>query len=114
MIDNFDAPEGGILKAVTVHVGVDARDEFVKAATVCMETSRKEPGNIHYSLHETRGQDDTFLFLEVWKDQDAADAHGKSDHVATFTPIEKKSQIEPAVARFFEVGKAWVVKVESD
>ena len=42
-----------------------------------------EPGNNFYALHKSRDDDETYFVLEQYADQDALDAHGKSDHFKT-------------------------------
>ena len=42
-----------------------------------------EPGNNFYGLHKSRDEENTYVVLEQYKDQDALDAHGKSDHFRT-------------------------------
>ncbi|MBD3647398.1 MAG: antibiotic biosynthesis monooxygenase [Pseudomonadales bacterium] len=42
-----------------------------------------EPGNNFYDLHKSREDENTYIVLEQYKDQEALDAHGKSDHFRT-------------------------------
>ncbi len=44
--------------------------------------SIKEPGVVHYMLHENPAQAGDFHFFEVYKDQAAVDAHMASPHLA--------------------------------
>ena len=44
------------------------------------EVRSKEPGNIFYQVAKDRENENTYLVLEHYRDQDSVDAHGKSDH----------------------------------
>ena len=39
-----------------------------------------EEGNIFYQIAKDREQENTYVVLEHYNDQDSVDAHGKSDH----------------------------------
>ena len=39
-----------------------------------------EPGNRLYQLCKPRGEDNTYVVMEMYDDQAAIEAHGKSDH----------------------------------
>ncbi len=45
---------------------------------------RNEPGNLFYRGH--RMAPDTFLVLELYRDRESVEAHGKSAHVAEALP----------------------------
>jgi quinol monooxygenase YgiN len=42
-----------------------------------------EPGNNFYSLHKSRADENDYIVLEQYADQDALDAHGQTDHFKT-------------------------------
>ena len=44
------------------------------------EVRSKELGNIFYQVAKDRENENTYLVLEHYKDQESVDAHGKSDH----------------------------------
>ncbi|MGE0668747.1 MAG: putative quinol monooxygenase [Sphingomonadales bacterium] len=48
------------------------------------QVERNEVGNLFYRGH--RMAPDTFLVLELYRDREAVDAHGKSAHVADALP----------------------------
>jgi len=54
--------------------------------------ARREPGNLHYMVHEAEPGD--FYFFEVYQDQEAVDAHMASAHfqsaAASFGPLLAK------------------------
>jgi quinol monooxygenase YgiN len=41
----------------------------------------KEPDTLVYTLHRSAQDPTVFVFYEVYKDQAALDAHGKTDHM---------------------------------
>ncbi|WP_462326033.1 putative quinol monooxygenase [Desulfoplanes sp.] len=42
---------------------------------------RTEPGCIRYDLHESGGDNPTFLFYEIWESGDALAVHSKTAHL---------------------------------
>ncbi|MGY3211993.1 putative quinol monooxygenase [Mucilaginibacter sp. HD30] len=60
--------------------------------------SRAEDGNIAYDLYQDTSQSTSFLFLELYRDQEALDKHFGSGHLGAFlskvTPLLKN---EPEV-----------------
>ena len=46
------------------------------------EASRKEAGNVWLEVLQQSGRPDHFALVEVWKDQQAFEAHGKAAHTA--------------------------------
>ena len=58
--------------------------------------SADEPGCLHYTLMEVRDEPGRFLTYEVWKDQDAADAHMRTPAIQAGIP-----QLVPLLAKPF-------------
>ena len=46
----------------------------------------KEPGNKIYQLCKSRKEADTYVVMEIYEDQAALKAHGKSDHFRAAGP----------------------------
>lgn len=44
----------------------------------------QEPGCVQYTLHVDAGRPNVFVFYEVWRDEAALDAHGKTPHFTAF------------------------------
>ena len=57
-------------------------DDVRAALTTLVAATRKEPGNVHYMLHEDPKTTGSFYVFEIYKDEAAVDAHMKSPHLA--------------------------------
>lgn len=72
----------GLLATIKIKPGTDAT--FVAAAKDLQAAVRKnEPGNLVYEFFKSRDEADTYLVMEIYKDQTALEAHGKSEHFTT-------------------------------
>jgi quinol monooxygenase YgiN len=58
--------------------------EFMKQANVMIDTTRKEKGNIFYSLFQDVHNSGEFVFYEEYADESALDIHFKSEYLANF------------------------------
>jgi len=82
---------------IVAHVTVKAanKDEVVNAFKKVVEGTRKEPGNVSYILMENINDPLKFTFIEVWKSQEAIDAHNKTAHFNEFVKaIEGKADLD--------------------
>jgi quinol monooxygenase YgiN len=75
--------------AVTViaklKVKAGSEKQFEDAARAMIEKVRSaEPGTQTYILHRSVKEPTTFVYYEVYQDQAAFDAHGKTPHMAEF------------------------------
>ncbi|OGV31263.1 MAG: hypothetical protein A2020_01415 [Lentisphaerae bacterium GWF2_45_14] len=70
---------------ITIVVPIKAKDETRdEVRTRLMEMvrlTRKEAGNINYTLHEEIGNPGSFVIYENWKDQAALDIHMNQDYL---------------------------------
>ena len=65
----------------TLKVKVDKAKDFETIFKKLSEDFRSnEEGNIFYQVAKDRENENTYLVLEHYKDQESVDAHGKSDH----------------------------------
>ncbi|MEO3944760.1 putative quinol monooxygenase [Gorillibacterium sp. CAU 1737] len=62
----------------------DKKADFLEAAKPLIAASQAEEGNLRYTLTEQTDQEDAFTMVEVWKDQQAVEAHNGSEHFQTF------------------------------
>src|SRR5687767_6660495 len=58
------------------------RDELVAVLEKIFETVEGEAGTEVYALHTDNAEPETVWFYELYSDQSAFDAHGKSDGMA--------------------------------
>jgi quinol monooxygenase YgiN len=61
-------------------------EELIAAFQPVFELVNKEPGTLVYVLHRSRDDPDLFWVTELYADDDAFAAHGKSDAMAAATP----------------------------
>ena len=65
----------------TLKVKEEKISEFEKIFIELSDQVRSnEEGNIFYQIARDREQENTYVVLEHYNDQDSVDAHGKSDH----------------------------------
>jgi quinol monooxygenase YgiN len=83
------AIEGNIYTATYVEVMPTSRADAVTALKRYREAARKEDGNLRCEVVSRIGQPHQFVVLEVWKDQKAFEASGKS---ASTTQLRDKIQ----------------------
>lgn len=62
------------------HVKPECAKEFLSVASVLVEETRKEEGNISYHLGKEIGEENVYTFVEQWKDDDALDLHTTLPH----------------------------------
>ena len=68
-----------------------------------MEGSRAEEGNIAYDLCVARDDADSFVVLEVWRDDAAIESHNASAHFTTLVPrMVGLSAKPPSVVQYIE------------
>lgn len=46
--------------------------------------SRQEPGNLGYTVYQQESEPTVFRIFELYRDQDAVEAHASSEHFATW------------------------------
>ncbi len=70
--------EGNIYSVIYVEVMPTSRADAVAELKRYREATRKEDGNLRCEIASRVGQPHQLVILEVWKDQKAHEAHGKS------------------------------------
>jgi len=69
----------------------DKIEQFIPLAKTMIENSNAETGCIVYKLYQEVDNPSSFIFYEVYKDQDAIDFHNSSEYLKTF--IAKISEL---------------------
>ena len=72
-----------IIASLTIQDEV-AQASIVNALHTVVDATRKEEGNISYELHQDISNPMTYVFIEIWKSQEAIDAHNRSAHFLEF------------------------------
>jgi quinol monooxygenase YgiN len=75
----------GVIATLKVQEGKGAELETV-FGELAAQVRANEPGNHFYRLCKPRGEDNTYVVMELYEDQAAIDAHGKSDHFRAAGP----------------------------
>jgi quinol monooxygenase YgiN len=65
-------------------VKAGSESDFESAAREMIAKVSSEPGTLSYILHKDVRNPTTFVYYEVYQDQAALDAHGKTDHMKAF------------------------------
>ncbi|MBU3075057.1 putative quinol monooxygenase [Clostridium estertheticum] len=73
-------------------------EEFKNLAEKLINESRKEKGNVSYTLYQDANDNNIFTFIEEWENEDIIKSHNTSIHFTSIVPkfadlIEKKSEI---------------------
>lgn len=75
----------GVIATLKVQDGKGADLEAV-FAELAAQVRANEPGNKFYTLCKSRGDANTYVVMELYDDQAAIEAHGKSDHFRAAGP----------------------------
>ena len=82
----------GVIATLKVQEGKN--DEFLSAfRELASQVRTNEAGNKLYQLFKSRKEPNTYVVMEIYQDQAALDAHGKSDHFRAAGP-----KLAPAMA----------------
>ncbi|MDG3002398.1 putative quinol monooxygenase [Paludisphaera mucosa] len=76
-----EAPKGVVTLTASLKAKPGQEDAVKEALLSLVEPTRKEPGCLHYILHQSKTDPTLFMFYEQWEGQEALDAHGKSPHM---------------------------------
>ena len=81
------------------YVKPECADAFIDAAKPLIKGSREEAGNIFYTLNRSKKEQNTFAFIECWRDQQAIAFHNQTEHFTSIVPIlaefcEKPGEVE--------------------
>jgi quinol monooxygenase YgiN len=75
----------GVIATLKVQPGKGGEFEQV-FRELAAQVRANEPGNKLYQVFKSRKEADTYVVMEVYQDQAALDAHGKSDHFKAAGP----------------------------
>ncbi|HEY7852540.1 MAG TPA: putative quinol monooxygenase [Caulobacteraceae bacterium] len=75
----------GIVATIRVQEGKGPDFEAV-FGRLAAKVRANEPGNLLYQLTKSRAEPNTYKVLEIYKDQDAVEAHRGADHFRTIGP----------------------------
>jgi len=78
------------------------RDRIVELSRKAVELTRKEKGNISYTLFKSTDDDVTMMYFEEWEDLESLRAHLKTDHIREARESRKDMLDGPVRVRVFE------------
>ncbi|WP_188540790.1 putative quinol monooxygenase [Paenibacillus segetis] len=82
-------------------VNPEVEAEFLESVQELIESSRVEAGNVSYKLLKDTDQDNTYLMVEQWKDEEAVGAHNASSHFQAFVAKAPRYLTAPLHAQAF-------------
>ncbi|WP_298481261.1 putative quinol monooxygenase [uncultured Maribacter sp.] len=65
--------------------------------------SKKEIGNISFNFSEIKAEQNTFLFFEEWKNQEAIDFHISQDYFKEFMKVSKKMLQSTPIITIYDI-----------
>jgi quinol monooxygenase YgiN len=77
--------------------------DFIKAAGSMIDSSNAEPGCESYMLYQDPYDNTKFIFIEIWKDQSAIDAHFAMPYFIAWGPKTKDWLSQPTELKIFDV-----------
>jgi quinol monooxygenase YgiN len=93
------APAGPIYVAAYAEVGANSVKDGISLLKQFRDAVRKEDGNVRVDVAQELGRANRFIILQIWKDQAAFDAHGKSAATMAFGDKFKGIQNGPLDVR---------------
>ncbi|HEY4125753.1 MAG TPA: putative quinol monooxygenase [Rhizomicrobium sp.] len=75
----------GVVATIKIQPGKNAELESV-AKEMMAAVRQNEPGNKYYQFFKSKTDENTYIVMEMYDDQAALEAHGKSDHFRTIGP----------------------------
>nr|WP_263326848.1 putative quinol monooxygenase [Neobacillus sp. Marseille-Q6967] len=85
-----------------IKVKSEHRETFLDLVKNVIAGSQAEEGNISYNLYEDTQQENTFVMLEEWKDQQATEFHVKTPHYKSFSKNVSTLLAGPVQLKRFE------------
>jgi quinol monooxygenase YgiN len=89
-----------------VRVASESRERFAEVASEMCARSREDDGCRGYRVYSDLEQDDRYVFVEEWVDEDALQRHFAQPHTATFMGALLPLLDEPADAVFHTVASS--------
>ena len=87
----------------TIKIKPDTNEAFEAVACEMMAAVRaNEPGNKLYQFCKSKTEPTTYVVMELYNDQAALEAHGKSDHFRSIGPKMGPSMAGRPDVQYFE------------
>jgi quinol monooxygenase YgiN len=96
-----DASDAARYVVSYVEVAPDKQEATATLLRQLADDSRKDPGAVRFEVLQRTAPSNEFMILEIWKDQQALDAHGAATHSKQFRDKIAPMLIAPIDDRFF-------------
>ncbi|KMM37418.1 putative quinol monooxygenase [Guptibacillus hwajinpoensis] len=91
-----------IITHAGLQINVDKEQAFLEEVRTLIEESRKEKGNISYTLMKDVEQDNAYTMVEIWESLDAVEEHGQSEHFKAFVQKAPEYLVAPLEVNSYE------------
>ncbi len=91
-----------IMSIARDYIRPECLEEYMPLISRLIAETRKEPGNVQYTLFRDKEQDGSFALLEFWRDQESLNRHFESAHFKSLVPQIQKLQAKPSVVNLYE------------
>ncbi len=81
----------GLIAKLKVQEGKGPQFETAFRALAAIVTSDAEPGNLLYQLCKSRSDSNTYVVMELYRDQAAVDEHAKTSHFTELFPAVRET-----------------------
>ena len=81
--------------AASSHIKPESVEEYLLITKELVEKTNQEDGCIKYQLCQNLNDPNHFIMVEEWRDQDALDAHMKTEHFVELVPKMNVLHSEP-------------------
>jgi quinol monooxygenase YgiN len=89
-----------------VRIAAENREHFVEVATAMCAASREEDGCGGYRVYADLEQDERYVFVEEWRDDEALQRHIAHPHTPEFMSALVPLLAEPADVLFHETASS--------
>ena len=73
----------------TIFIKPGSLEQVLPLAKTCIDATRQEEGCLSYDLHQSVTDENTLVFVERWKDQDAINVHFMEPHLTAWIEAGK-------------------------
>jgi quinol monooxygenase YgiN len=73
-----------VITLIESHVKTELRDQFIEFITQHAKLCLEEPGCVNFDILEDTRDPSTFFYYEVYKDEEAHQAHMSTPHLARY------------------------------
>jgi len=93
---------GMILVSAKFKAKPGMREKIVEISRYAVECTRKEKGNISYTLYTSTDDEETLMYFEEWTDIESLRAHLKTQHILDAREARKEMLAAPVEVKVFE------------